>query len=88
MLNYNSRKLYIQLYSLHGLIRGKELELGRDADTGGQTKYIFELANMLSTYPEVEKVELVTRWINDKKVSADYSVPVEQVNDKFDIVRI
>ena len=72
----------------HGLIRGTELELGRDADTGGQTKYVFELANMLSTYPEVEKVELVTRWINDKKVSDDYSVPIEKVNDKFDIVRI
>ena len=43
---------------------------------------------MLSTYPEVEKVELVTRWINDKNVSDDYSVPVEKVNDKFDIVRI
>lgn len=80
--------LYIQLYSIHGLIRGHNLELGRDADTGGQSKYVYELAQMLSTYPEVEKVELVTRWINDKKVSSDYSVSVEQVNDKFDIVRI
>ena len=88
MSNTYDNGLYIQLYSIHGLIRGTELELGRDADTGGQTKYVFELANMLSTYPEVEKVELVTRWINDKKVSDDYSVPIEKVNDKFDIVRI
>lgn len=80
--------LYIQLYSIHGLIRGTDLELGRDADTGGQTKYVLELANVLSTYPEIEKVELVTRWINDKNVSADYSIPVEKVNDKFDIIRI
>jgi sucrose-phosphate synthase len=84
----SSKGLYIQLYSIHGLIRGHDLELGRDADTGGQSKYVFELANMLSTYPEVEKVELVTRWINDKKVSSDYSIPVETVNNKFDIVRI
>ncbi len=88
MSNKNHKGLYIQLYSVHGLIRGKDLELGRDADTGGQTKYVFELANTLSTYPEVEKVELVTRWIDDKNVSEDYSIPVEKVNDKFDIVRI
>ena len=88
MADENKKGLYIQLYSLHGLIRGKELELGRDADTGGQTKYVLELASMLSTFPEVEKVELVTRWIYDKKVSPDYSVPIEKVNDKFDIVRI
>lgn len=84
----NKNGLYIQLYNIHGLIRGQDLELGRDADTGGQTKYVFELANMLSTYPEVEKVELVTRWISDKNVSTDYSVPVEKINDKFDIIRI
>lgn len=88
MSNENKKGLYIQLYSLHGLIRGKELELGRDADTGGQTKYVFELASMLSTFPEVEKVELVTRLIVDKNVSPDYSVPIEKVSDKFDIVRI
>ncbi|MBS4035481.1 MAG: HAD-IIB family hydrolase [Ignavibacterium sp.] len=88
MLSKNGRGLFIQLYSIHGLIRGHDLELGRDADTGGQTKYVFELANMLSTYPEVEKVELITRWISDKKVSSDYTNPVEKVNDKFDIVRI
>lgn len=88
MFSNNGKGLFIQLYSVHGLIRGHDLELGRDADTGGQTKYVFELANMLSTYPEVEKVELITRWINDKKVSSDYSIPVEKVNDKFDVVRI
>ena len=28
---------------LHGLIRSQNLELGRDADTGGQTQYVLEL---------------------------------------------
>ena len=28
--------LYIVLISMHGLIRGQHMELGRDADTGGQ----------------------------------------------------
>ncbi len=91
MFNNNeikNRGLYIQLYNIHGLIRGHDLELGRDADTGGQTKYVFEFASTLSLHPKVEKVEIVTRWINDKNVSPDYSVPVEKINDKFDIVRI
>ena len=79
---------YIQLYSIHGLIRGTNLELGRDADTGGQTKYVLELAQTISKDPRVEKVELVTRQIKDKKVSDDYSVPEEKVNDKLSIVRI
>ena len=87
-MSKSNKGLFIQLYSVHGLIRGHDLELGRDADTGGQTKYVFELANTLSTYREVEKVELVTRWIYDKNISEDYSVHVEKVNDKFDIVRI
>ncbi|XP_028125276.1 probable sucrose-phosphate synthase 1 isoform X2 [Camellia sinensis] len=30
------KKLYIVLISLHGLIRGENMELGRDSDTGGQ----------------------------------------------------
>ena len=80
--------LYIQLFSIHGLIRGYDPELGRDADTGGQVVYVLELAKALSEHPKVEKVELVTRLIRDKKVSEDYSVPVEKINDKFGIVRI
>ena len=84
----SSKKLYIQLYSLHGLIRGHDLELGRDADTGGQTKYVLELAKELSKDPRVEKVELVTRQIKDKNVSADYAEKIEKVNEKFNIVRI
>ncbi|MHB1686403.1 MAG: HAD-IIB family hydrolase [Ignavibacteriaceae bacterium] len=83
-----AKNLYIQLYSIHGLIRGHDLELGRDADTGGQTKYVVELANSLSEDPRVEKVELVTRLIKDKNVSPDYSQHIEKINDKFSIVRI
>ena len=83
-----NRGLYIQLYSLHGLIRGNNIELGRDADTGGQVKYVLELAKVLSENPGVEKVELVTRFVKDKNVSADYSQPIEKINSKFSIVRI
>jgi sucrose-phosphate synthase len=36
--------MYLLLISIHGLIRSHDLELGRDADTGGQTKYVVDLA--------------------------------------------
>ena len=84
--NKTKKGFYIQLYSIHGLIRGHNLELGRDADTGGQTKYVLELAETLSKDPRVEKVELVTRQIKDKKVSEDYSEAEEKVNDKVIII--
>jgi len=43
----NGRKRHIILISIHGLIRGHDLELGRDPDTGGQTKYVVDLARAL-----------------------------------------
>jgi sucrose-phosphate synthase len=80
--------IYIQLYNIHGLIRGNNLELGRDADTGGQTKYVLELAKSISQNDEVDSVEIVTRYINDKEVSPDYSQKEEIINNKLKIVRI
>ncbi|MDZ8117660.1 HAD-IIB family hydrolase [Pontiella agarivorans] len=83
-----NEKLYIQMFSLHGLIRSSNLEMGRDADTGGQIKYVLEEGLELSRQPEVERVDLFTRQIRDKTVSEDYSISIEQVTDTFRIVRI
>ena len=80
--------LYLQLISIHGLIRGHSLELGRDADTGGQTKYVVELARALAACPEVAQVDLVTRLIHDRTVSGDYSRPIEDIGGRARIVRI
>jgi len=80
--------LYIQLFSIHGLVRGENLELGRDADTGGQVTYVLELGRHLARLEGVRQVDLFTRWISDKSVSEDYSRRVEEVEDKFRIVRI
>jgi sucrose-phosphate synthase len=79
---------YILLISIHGLIRGHNLELGRDADTGGQTKYVVELAKALALQPNVERVDLVTRRIVDSAVDADYSAATESLGDQVQIVRI
>jgi len=87
-MNENQTGVYIALMSVHGLIRGHNLELGRDSDTGGQSLYVLELAQALAERPEVSKVELFTRLVKDDAVDADYAQPIEQVSDKFSIVRI
>lgn len=79
---------YIQLFSPHGLIRFDSPEVGRDRDTGGQVKYVLELLEHLSMHPEVRKVDLFTRRINDKRVSNAYEKEIEQVNEKARIVRV
>ena len=79
---------YILLISIHGLIRSTQLELGRDSDTGGQTKYVVELAEALSTSNDIDKIDLMTKLIDDEAVSDDYSKPLEAINDKAQIVRI
>jgi len=87
-MNRSNRGIYIQLFNIHGLLRGSELELGIDSDTGGQTKYVYEFSKFLSESDQVEKVEILTRVIDDKNVSKDYSEKFEAINDKLSIVRI
>jgi sucrose-phosphate synthase len=48
MSNRNQDGLYFAMISVHGLHRGHDMELGRDADTGGQTKYVVEVAQALA----------------------------------------
>ena len=81
-------KLYICLLSIHGLVRSRDLELGRDADTGGQTKYVVELASALAQLPAVGKVELLTRFIDDPLVDDEYRLPIEKIAEAAQIVRI
>lgn len=84
----NSEKKYLLLISIHGLVRGHDLELGRDADTGGQIKYVVDLAKALAEHEEVGQVDLITRRIVDAAVSSDYAAPIETLSEKARIVRI
>ena len=74
--------------NLHGLIRSHDLELGRDADTGGQTLYVLELVKGLASRPEIDQVDLVTRLIQDRRVSSDYSIPRETIVSGAAIIRL
>ena len=80
--------LRIAMISLHGLIRAHDAELGRDADTGGQIKYVLELAAELGRHPEVSQVELLTRQICDDRVGPDYAQLEEPISENAKIVRI
>lgn len=81
-------KYYIVLISIHGLFRGHNLELGRDADTGGQTLYVIELARALAQHPDVVRVDVLTRRVIDSKVDKEYSEPQEQLADKAWLIRL
>jgi sucrose-phosphate synthase len=79
---------YLLMISLHGLIRGHDLELGRDADTGGQITYVVELARHLAKHPDVGKVDLLTRLIEDDSIAIDYANPEESLGKDARIVRL
>lgn len=80
--------LYLALVSIHGLIRGHDLELGRDPDTGGQVLYVVELARALARLPEVARVDLFTRKVIDPAIHKDYAQPIEKLAEGASIVRI
>ena len=84
----SEQKLRILMISLHGLIRGKDLELGRDSDTGGQITYVLELAKALGRHPDVAQIDLLTRQIEDDQLSPDYAQPEEELASNVRIIRL
>ena len=84
----NNLNLYIVLISVHGLIRSKDLELGKDADTGGQVKYLIELSKALIEHPDVGRVDLLTRQVFDAKVDDIYAQDEEEITKGATIFRI
>ncbi len=84
----SEKPIHICLVSVHGLIRASHLELGRDADTGGQVLYVVELAKALAAQPGVGKVDLITRRINASNVDDIYAQPSEALTKNATIVRI
>jgi sucrose-phosphate synthase len=79
--------MYIAIINLHGLVRKENIEMGRDADTGGQTRYVVDLLKELANRENIE-VDLFTRYIKDSRCSEDYSKDVEKVGERARIVRL
>jgi sucrose-phosphate synthase len=80
--------LHLMLLSIHGLLRGRKPELGRDPDTGGQILYVLELARALGEHPAVDRVDLVTRLIEDPQVDDDYAFEEEPLSANVSILRV
>ncbi|GJP30717.1 hypothetical protein CLOM_g4902 [Closterium sp. NIES-68] len=74
------KRLYIVMISIHGLVRGENMELGRDSDTGGQVKYVVEIARALASMPQVYRVDLLTRQIVAPGVDWSYGEPSEMIS--------
>ncbi len=83
-----SEGLYVLSLTIHGLVRATDIELGRDADTGGQVSYVVDQARALAQHPDVERVDVVTRLIEDRRVDDSYSRPFEPICKGAQIVRI
>lgn len=82
------RPLHICLISVHGLIRAHDLELGRDADTGGQVLYVVELARAMAELDGVGRVDLVTRKIKCDTLDDTYAQSSEELAPGASIIRI
>lgn len=80
--------IYVLMISMHGLIRANELELGIDADTGGQITYVVELARALASHAGVDKVDLLTRLIEDTSLAGDYAKVEEPLGESARIIRL
>ena len=85
--------MYIQLISVHGLIRPQAIEMGRDADTGGQVRYVIELARHLAALEEVERVDLFTRLLQGTgadgvPIDESYAHPIEELAPNCHLVRL
>ncbi len=79
--------MYIAMINIHGLMRKDNIEMGRDADTGGQTRYVVDLAKEISKNEDIS-LDIFTRKINDKRLSRDYNKKFEEISENVKIVRI
>ncbi len=82
------QQLYVLSLTIHGLVRATDIELGRDADTGGQVSYVIDQARALANRPDVSRVDVITRMIQDRRVDDSYAQPFERICDGAQIVRI
>ena len=70
------------------MFRSTNLELGRDTDTGGQTLYVLELVKALAAQQDVQCIEVVTRLLEDRRISSDYGRREEAITPDARIVRL
>ncbi|MEE4350126.1 MAG: HAD-IIB family hydrolase [Pacificimonas sp.] len=80
--------MYILHTALQGCLRGKNVEYGITADTGGHIRYLLELADCSASDEKIERVDIVTRGFVDEQLGAGYAQPVEVIDSKRRILRL
>lgn len=80
--------LFVMSIALGGCIKGPPVQFGLTEDTGGHITYALGAGMALAARADVDRVELVTRLIDDPDLGAAYSVPVEIVSEGFTIRRL
>src|SRR5690606_9608470 len=79
--------MFILHIALQGCLRGKNIDYGVTADTGGHIKYLLELVEASETDPRIEKIEIATRAFRDKELGPDYTKKRETISAKTDLIR-
>ncbi|TPG48227.1 HAD-IIB family hydrolase [Sphingomonas glacialis] len=74
--------------ALGGCLKGPPIEFGLTEDTGGHITYALGAAQALAARSDVDRVEIVTRLIEDVGLGAAYAVPFEPITDSLAIRRI
>jgi sucrose-phosphate synthase len=83
-----NRSLYILSIALGGCLKGPPVEFGLTEDTGGHITYVLGAAMALAKRNDVDRVEIVTRLIEDERLGSAYAAPFERVDAKLAIRRV
>lgn len=79
--------MFILHVALQGCLRGRNVEYGVTADTGGHIRYLLDLIDVSVRDPGVRRIVVATRRFAGP-LGDDYSRPLERIGDKAEIVRL
>ncbi|MFS0737436.1 HAD-IIB family hydrolase [Sphingomonas sp. 1P06PA] len=80
--------MYVLSIALGGCLKGPPVEFGLTGDTGGHITYALGAAQALAARGDVDRVEIVTRLIEDATLGPAYAVPFEPLSAKLAVRRI
>ncbi|WP_110669919.1 HAD-IIB family hydrolase [Salinicola halophilus] len=80
--------MHIVHLALQGCLRGRHVEYGITADTGGHIRYLLELVEASAKAPSITRITLVTRAFDGDFSPVDYRHSPEIVGPKVTLVRL
>lgn len=80
--------MHVLSLALGGCLKGPPVEFGITGDTGGHITYVLGAAIALAERTDVDRVEIITRLIEDSALGPTYALPFEPLSAKLAIRRI